>query len=56
MDWNKYYLDQAGGGNYNYYTGELYQKGYGLGGTFKRFFHLYSFCYSFEANPSDSTH
>ena len=38
MDWNKYYLDQAGGGNYNYYTGELYQKGYGLGGTFKRFF------------------
>lgn len=39
MDWTKYYMDQAGGGsNYDYFKGNIYQKGYGLGGTFKRFF------------------
>lgn len=32
-------MDQAGGGsNYDYFKGNVYQKGYGLGGTFKRFF------------------
>ena len=38
MDWTKYYMDQAGGSNYDYFKGNIYQKGYGLGGTFKRFF------------------
>ena len=39
MDWTKYYMDQAGGGvNYDYFKGDVYQKGYGLGGTFKKFF------------------
>lgn len=39
MDWNKYYIDQAGNGsNYDYFRGNVYQKGYGLGGTFKKFF------------------
>jgi hypothetical protein len=39
MDWGKYYMDQAGGSyNYDYFVGNKYQKGYGLGGTFKRFF------------------
>jgi len=32
-------MDQAGGGvNYDYFRGNISQKGYGLGGTFKRFF------------------
>ena len=39
MDWTNYYLDQAGGSvNYDYFRGNVYQKGYGLGGTFKKFF------------------
>lgn len=39
MDWTQYYMDQAGGGvNYDYFRGNISQKGYGLGGTFKRFF------------------
>ena len=39
MDWNNYYMEQAGGGlDYNYFRGNVYQKGYGLGGTFRRFF------------------
>ncbi len=37
MNWNNYYMEQAGGG-YNYYKGNVYQQGYGLGSTFKRFF------------------
>ena len=32
-------MQQAGGGlDYNYFRGSVYQKGYGLGGTFRRFF------------------
>jgi hypothetical protein len=38
MNWNDYYMEQAGGGDYNTFKGSLYQRGYGLGGTFKRFF------------------
>lgn len=39
MDWTEYYMKQAGGGsNYDYFRGDVYQKGYGLGGTFKKFF------------------
>lgn len=39
MDWTKYYMEKAGGGdNYDYFRGDVYQKGYGLGGTFKKFF------------------
>ena len=39
MDWTRYYLNQAGGSvNYDYFRGNVYQKGYGLGGTFKKFF------------------
>ena len=39
MDWNTYYIEQAGGSlDYNYYRGNVYQKGFGLGGTFRRFF------------------
>jgi hypothetical protein len=39
MDYNKYYFEQAGNGaNVNVYKGQMYQKGYGLGGMFKRFF------------------
>ena len=38
MNWNDYYMEQAGGGDYNTFKGTLYQRGYGLGGTFKRFF------------------
>lgn len=37
MDYNQYYLNQAGGA-YDIYRGPLYQKGYGLGGAFRRFF------------------
>lgn len=35
MDYNKYYLQQAQG---NVFRGAIVQKGYGLGGAFKRFF------------------
>ncbi len=32
-------MEQAGGSSdYNYFRGSVYQKGYGLGGSFKRFF------------------
>lgn len=37
MDYNQYYSNQAGG-IYDIYKGPLYQRGYGLGGIFKRFF------------------
>ena len=37
MNWNDYYMEQAGGG-YDVYKGALYQKGYGLGGTFRSLF------------------
>ena len=30
-------MDQAGG-EYNVYRGSMYQKGYGLGGSFRKFF------------------
>ena len=42
MNWNNYYMEQSGGGvntnGYNIYQGRLYQKGYGLGGVFRKFF------------------
>ena len=42
MNWNNYYMEQAGGGlnsnSYNIYQGKMYQKGYGLGGVFRKFF------------------
>ncbi len=31
IDWNNYYLNQIGG-DYNYYRGANFQRGYGLGG------------------------
>lgn len=37
MDFNKYYLDQASG-NYPVFRGSVYQRGYGLGNVFQRFF------------------
>ena len=37
MNWNDYYMEQAGGGDYNTYRGSLYQRGYGMGGMFNRF-------------------
>ena len=37
MDFKNYYLNQASG-NDNVFRGVAYQKGYGLGGAFKRFF------------------
>lgn len=37
MDYNNYYLNQAGGA-YEIYKGRPVQKGYGLGGAFRRFF------------------
>ena len=38
MNWNDYYMEQAGGGvDYNTYSGSLYQRGYGMGGMFSRF-------------------
>lgn len=37
MDYNKYYLDQASG-NYPVFRGSAYQRGYGLGNVFQRFF------------------
>ena len=38
MNWNDYYIEQAGGADYNTFKGSLYQRGYGMGGMFKRFF------------------
>ncbi len=39
MNYNNYYMEQAGGSSdYNYFRGSVYQKAYGLGGSFKRFF------------------
>ena len=37
MNWNDYYIEQTGGDDYNSFIGELYQRGYGLGGIFGRF-------------------
>lgn len=37
MNWNNYYYVQEGSGDY-IYKGTLTQRGYGLGGTFQRFF------------------
>ena len=37
MDFNSYYLSQASG-NENVFKGSPFQKGYGLGGAFRRFF------------------
>lgn len=37
MDYKTYYLNQAGNG-YPVYIGTPYQKGYGLGGVFRKFF------------------
>ena len=37
MNWNDYYMEQAGGGDYNTFKGSLYQRGYGMGGMFMRF-------------------
>jgi len=37
MNWNDYYMEQAGGGSdYNTYRGSLYQRGYGMGGIWNR--------------------
>lgn len=36
IDWNQHFLNQTGG--QSFYRGKLYQKGYGLGGQFRRFF------------------
>ena len=38
MNWNNYYLAQAGYGDYDVFRGSIYQKGYGLGGNFRKFF------------------
>lgn len=38
MDYNSYYLNQAGGGYEDVFRGVPIQRGYGLGGIFKRFF------------------
>jgi hypothetical protein len=39
MNWNKYYMDQSGhGSDYSIYRGAYQQRGYGLGGAFRRFF------------------
>jgi len=37
MNWNNYYYVQEGSGDY-IYKDALTQRGYGLGGTFQRFF------------------
>jgi len=37
MNWNDYYIEQAGGADYNTFKGALYQRGYGMGGMFGRF-------------------
>ena len=33
MNWNNYYMEQAGNSDYNYNRGSVYQKGYGMGST-----------------------
>lgn len=38
MDFNKYYMDQAASGSYPVFRGSVYQRGYGLGNVFQRFF------------------
>ena len=38
MDFNKYYLDQTSGSNYPVFRGVAFQRGYGLGNFFQRFF------------------
>ena len=38
MNWNNYYLAQAGYGDYDVFRGSIYQKGHGLGGNFRKFF------------------
>jgi len=38
MNWNDYYIEQAGGADYNTFKGSLYQRGYGMGSLFTRFF------------------
>ena len=38
MNWNDYYLQQAGYGDITVYRAPMYQRGYGLGNAFKRFF------------------
>ena len=40
MNWNNYYMEQAGGSSdfSNVYRGAPWQRGYGLGGYFRRFF------------------
>jgi len=39
MNWNAYYAEQAGGGyDFNVFRGASYQRGYGLGGSFRSFF------------------
>ena len=39
MNWNQYYMEQAGyGAPDNLFRGTLYQRGYGLGGLFRKFF------------------
>ena len=30
MNWNDYYMEQAGGDDYNTYRGSLYSRGYGM--------------------------
>lgn len=39
MNWNAYYAEQAGGAyNLDVFRGSSYQRGYGLGGSFRSFF------------------
>lgn len=39
MNWNAYYAEQAGGAyDFNVFRGATYQRGYGLGGSFRSFF------------------
>lgn len=38
MDFKEYYLNQAGGSDYNVYRGRTSQRGSGLGGIFQKFF------------------
>ena len=37
MNWNDYYIEQAGGADYNTFKGSLYQKVYGMEGIFAIF-------------------
>ena len=38
MDYQNYYLRQAGGSDLDFYRGRTVQRGYGLGGIFRRLF------------------